>query len=199
MAERIMSGAIGQREGDVGRIIRRIVSNLVDDATRATHGKIGRPRLVFAAPRRFVVRWPGAMASARDWAGRRLALCTPVWLRAVQWAVVAALLVACGGRVEAEAADLGTVEDRVDVATSAPFYASRSCAALPCGVARGAVRLVVTSERDDWYPDAPMVVRTFDGARPSERREVCRRDRSPTGCTCRSLEDGENAYTEVVP
>ena len=114
-------------------------------------------------------------------------------------AVVAALLVACGGRVEVEAADLGTVEARVDVATSAPFYASRSCAALPCGVARGAVRLVVTSERDDWYPDAPTVVRTFDGARPSERREVCQRDRSREGCTCRGLEDGEFAYTEVVP
>lgn len=113
-------------------------------------------------------------------------------------AVLAVCLVACGGRIDGAGEDLGTVAARVDVATSAPHYASRSCAALPCGVARGAVRLVVTSERDDWYPDAPTVVRTFDGSRPSERREVCQRDRSPTGCTCRKLAADENAYTERV-
>lgn len=113
-------------------------------------------------------------------------------------AALAVMLAACGGIVERETEDVGAVAARVDVATSAPFYASRSCAALPCGVARGAVRLVVTSERDDWYPDAPTVVRTFDGSRPSGRREVCQRDRSPTGCTCRELAADENAYTERV-
>lgn len=113
-------------------------------------------------------------------------------------AALALCLAACGGIVEREPDGAGTAAERVDVATSTPYYASRSCAALPCGVASGAVRLVVTSERDDWYPDAPTVVRTFDGSRPSERREVCVRDRSTTGCTCRELAPDENAYTEQL-
>lgn len=114
-------------------------------------------------------------------------------------AALAVCLAACGGIVEREPDDLGTVAARVDVATSAPYYASRSCAALPCGVASGAVRLVVTSERE-WYPDAPTVTRTFDGAQPSERREVCHRDDSATGCSCRELAPGEAAYVvQVAP
>ena len=99
-----MSGAVGAYEGGVGRTIQRIVTSVGDEAVRAC-GEIGRPRLVFVAPRRFVVRWPGSnLSSAQAWLRQRLALVTPRWLRAVQWVVIAALLVACGGRVEAELA-----------------------------------------------------------------------------------------------
>lgn len=87
LAERIMVGAYDSREGDVSRVIRRIVHAAGDDAVRA-RGELRRPRLVSVSAHRFVVRWPGAGASALAWMRHRLALCTPMWLRTVQWVVL---------------------------------------------------------------------------------------------------------------
>lgn len=88
LAERIMAGAYDSREGDVGRIIRRIVHAAGDDAVRAC-GELRRPRLVSVSAHRFVVRWPDvSAASALVWMRQRLVLSTPMWLRTVQWVVM---------------------------------------------------------------------------------------------------------------
>lgn len=88
LAERIMAGAYDSREGDVSRIIRRIVHAAGDDAVRAC-GELRRPRLVSVSEHRFVVRWPDvSSASALVWMRQRLALSTPMWLRTVQWVVL---------------------------------------------------------------------------------------------------------------
>lgn len=79
-----MAGAYDSREGDVSRVIRRVVDSVGDDALRAC-GELRRPRLVAVTAHRLAVRWPGANAAALAWMRHRLALCTPMWLRTMQW------------------------------------------------------------------------------------------------------------------
>ena len=115
-------------------------------------------------------------------------------------ALPALLLAACGGIVEpAPAPDAApSAASTAAALTTAPAlaaWADHLCGARAIAVATVQADRLETRERED-YPGAPEVLRTFDGARPSDLQRACFRDRSPTACSCRDLAPGETAYAE---